>query len=219
MYKLAIFDMDGTILNSIEDIRDCCNMALADFGYPSHETEEYKYFVGNGARLLVKRAMPEDIRDDDAQLDRVLAAYTGYYDAHGNDKTGPYPGVVEALETLKANGVKLAVVSNKPNPSTRELAQLHFPGVFDIVYGERTGIPTKPAPDTVLEVMRRLDVAPCETAYFGDSSVDMLTGKNANAFTVGVLWGFRPKSELVENGADCTIDKVEQICDLVLGTD
>ena len=219
MYKLAIFDMDGTILNSLEDIKDCCNMALADFGYPTHELEPYKYFVGNGARMLVKRSMPEEVREDDAQVDRVLAVYTGYYAEHGNDKTGPYPGIVDALKKLKANGVRLAVVSNKPNPATRKLAQLHFPGIFDLVYGERPGIPTKPAPDTVLEVMREFGASGAETAYFGDSSVDMMTGKNAGAFTTGVLWGFRPKSELVENGADRTIDKVEQICDLVLKND
>lgn len=216
MYKLAIFDMDGTILDSLEDIVLCCNRALEDFGFPSHPREAYHYFIGNGARTLVQRSMPKEKQFDEALLDAVHARYTAYYKDHGNDHTCPYPGIVDILTKLKENGVRLGVVSNKPNAPTNELAELHFPGLFDLVFGERNGVPIKPAPNAIYEMMEHLDVTAGETIYFGDSGVDMETGVNAGLYTVGVLWGFRPKNELEENGANCTIDKVEQIADLIL---
>ena len=216
MYKLAVFDMDGTILNSIDDLADSCNHALAEFGYPAHEASEYFYFCGNGARMLVKRAMPESEREDDAQVDRVLATYSEWYNAHSAIKTAPYPGLVETLKRLKQNGVSLAVVSNKPDAATRSLAGLYFDGLFDVVFGQREGVPIKPAPDAVFEAMELLGVSPAETAYFGDSGVDISTGKNAGVFTTGVLWGFRPKSELESAGADRTIERPEEIADVVL---
>lgn len=217
MYKMAIFDMDGTILNSLEDIKDCCNMALADFGCPTHPLDPYKYFVGNGAKNLVRRAMPDDKKADDALFENIFKRYIEYYKVHGNDKTCPYDGIPETLQKLKDSGVILGVLSNKPHADTTNLAKLHFGDLFDIVYGERSGVPIKPAPDAIFEILEKFGVAPGEVAYFGDTSVDIETGINAGLYTVGVEWGFRPKAELVESGAHLTIDKTEAIADIVLG--
>lgn len=211
MKKLAIFDMDGTLLDTLEDLARSCNHTLEQFGYPLHDTQQYKAFVGNGARKLVERMLPADSRSP-RRVEEVLTAYRAYYAQHSTDCTKPYPGIEQAVQELRKAGVKLGIVSNKPHSDTVQLAALYFgEGTFDLVYGAMEGVPVKPDPTAVEKMMAVVGVTPEETAYFGDSGVDMLTGKAAGAWTVGVLWGFRTKEELESSGADSTIAKPEEI--------
>lgn len=198
-YRAAIFDMDGTILDTLEDLRDSVNAALRREGFPERTLEEVRSFVGNGAAKLVERAVPAGT--DAETTRRVLDFYRPYYEAHAQILTAPYPGVPEAMAALRAAGVRLAVVSNKPHPATAKLAARYFPGVFDAVIGARDGTAVKPAPDLLCEAMELLGVRPEETVYVGDSDVDVATAKNAGTDEIAVAWGFREEAFLREHGA------------------
>ena len=198
-YKAAIFDMDGTILDTLADLHASVNASLAWAGFPPRTLEEVRAFVGNGAAKLIERAVPAGT--DGETTARVLDYYKPYYRDHAQILTRPYPGVPEALAALKEAGIRLAVVSNKPDPTTTDLAARYFPEMFDAAIGVREGTAVKPAPDMLLSAMELLGVTADQTVYVGDSDVDIATAKNAGTACISVAWGFRDKAFLAEHGA------------------
>ena len=189
-----LFDMDGTVLNTIEDLADSVNASLAHYGYPERTLEEVRRFVGNGVRRLMRQAVPETATD--AQMEEVLRFYQTYYEEHCQIKTRPYDGIVEILQQL-CKRYPVAIVSNKPDGAVKILAAQYFPGVYAL--GESPACPRKPAPDMVFQAMKALEVDAC--IYVGDSEVDVLTAKNAQVPCLSVTWGFRDVPELEEAGA------------------
>ena len=208
--KAVIFDLDGTLLNTCEDIANAVNYALNKHGFPIHNTEMFKLFTGDGTDVMITRALPENNRDAET-LKKVREDYFEFYNAHSGECTQPYEGIPELLESLKKRGIKLAVTSNKIEFMTQSVINDYFGDIFDFVTGQCDGIPPKPNASMVFKAMKNLGVEPSECLYVGDTGVDAKTGKNAGIFTVGVLWGFREEQELIENGADATIDKPCQI--------
>ena len=186
-----IFDMDGTLLDTLEDLTDAVNVALEQYGYPQRTLEEMRYFVGNGAANMIRLAAPEGV-----DLQPVMDAFLKWYGPHCQDKTEPYEGIVEALEELKQT-YPLAVVSNKPDYAVKLMSEALFPGVYGV--GEKQGVPRKPAPDMLLSAMQQIGVDKC--IYVGDSDVDLTTARNAGVPCISVLWGFRTKQELQQAGA------------------
>lgn len=196
MKKLIVFDLDGTLLNTIADLAGATNYALHTCGYPTHDTDAYRYFVGNGINKLFERALPETERNEE-NIRRIRSLFIPYYNIHNADFSRPYPGITHVLETLQAQGCLLAVASNKYQEATSKLIRQYFPKQsFVRVFGQRDNIPSKPDPSVVFEIMKAAGVQPEDTAYIGDSCVDMQTGINAGAETIGVSWGFRPRAEL-----------------------
>lgn len=196
MKKLIIFDLDGTLLNTIDDLAHAANHALERGGYPQHEVETYPYYVGNGVGRLIERVLPADHRDE-ATVARTRAYFQEYYDRHLWDHTRPYPGIEDLLEDLAADGVRLAVASNKYQAATSALIARFFPRMpFDAVHGMRPGIPAKPDPSIVFNILGSTGVAKADALYVGDSGVDIETARRACLENVGVSWGFRPVSEL-----------------------
>ena len=216
-YKLAVFDMDGTVLDTLDDLADAMNAALRETGMPERTREEVRKFVGNGAGELIRRAAPEGA--DDEALSALGAAFRARYYAHCADKTRPYDGIPGLLSALRAAGMKTAVVSNKPDKAVAKLAEDYFPRAFDIAVGEREGVRRKPAPDAVLEVMKRLGAAAEETVYIGDSDVDCATAANAGTDFIGVCWGFRPREVLEESGAKVVCATADELLALILGSE
>ena len=212
-YNAAVFDMDGTILDTLEDLRDSVNASLRWAGFPERTTEEVRAFVGNGAARLIERAVPPGT--DAAVTRRVLDYYRPYYGEHAQIKTGPYPGMTEALAALKAGGVRLAVVSNKPDPTAKQLAAHYFPGLFEVTVGAVDGRAVKPAPDALLEAMAVLGVGPEETVYVGDSDVDIETAKNAGMPCISVAWGFRSEAFLRAHGAERVLLRCDELTELL----
>lgn len=211
MFRCYIFDLDGTLINSLEDLADASNWVLAESGLPTHPTEAYRYFVGNGAYKLAERMLPESMRDEQTVAE-YKARFDQRYNGHYLDKTKPYPGVSELLTHLKAKGVQLAVLSNKPNQFVQKICTEVFgEGFFDAVCGQRDGVSKKPAPDGVFEILKELGQKPEETLFIGDSNVDIQTAKNAGLHSAGVTWGFRGREELEEAGADYLVDEASQL--------
>ena len=211
MKKLAIFDLDGTLLNTIADLAAATNYALQQCGYPTHDTDAYRYFVGNGINKLFERALPEAERTPGNML-RIRSLFIPYYNIHNADFSRPYPGIGLLLQRLKGKGMTLAVASNKYQEATAKLINQYFPEVgFHPVYGQREGIPTKPDPSVVNEIIRETGVSAAETVYIGDSCVDMETGLNAGVTTIGVSWGFRPRAELEAYRPDWIADEPNDI--------
>lgn len=215
MYKLAVFDMDGTILDTLEDLKDSVNYALSECGYPQRTYDEVRSFVGNGIRKLIERAVPEGVSVSD--IDRVHEVFTGHYKVHCADKTKAYDGIKPLLEELRANGIKTAVVSNKADYGVQELCKEYFDGLFDYAVGEREGIRRKPAPDSVNEALRVLGVPKSEAVYIGDSDVDYETAVNAGLPCISVLWGFRDEEFLRSKGATLFVREPSEILNIVLG--
>ncbi len=215
MYKLAVFDMDGTILDTLEDLKDSVNYALSECGYPQRTYDEVRRFVGNGIRKLIERAVPEGVSVSD--IDRVHEVFTGHYKVHCADKTKAYDGIKPLLEELRANGVKTAVVSNKADYGVQELCKEYFDGLFDYAVGEREGIRRKPAPDSVNEALRVLGIPKNEAVYIGDSDVDYETAVNAGLPCISVLWGFRDEEFLRSKGASLFVREPSEILSIVLG--
>lgn len=214
MYKLAVFDMDGTILDTLEDLKDSTNFALEKCGYPVRTYDEVRRFVGNGIRKLIERAVPEGLTTE--QIDRVHEVFTEHYKVHCADKTKAYDGIKPLLEKLRASGVKTAVVSNKADYGVQELCKEYFDGLFDYAVGEREGIRRKPAPDAVNEALRVLGIDKSEAVYIGDSDVDFETAKNAELPCISVLWGFRDEEFLREKGATLFVRDPAEIYDIVM---
>lgn len=190
----VIFDLDGTLLDTLDDLWDGANHALAQFGCPSRTREEVRQFVGNGAELLIRRALPGRVDDPDPRV--VLSAFREYYNVHCQEKTRPYPGILEALQTLAAD-YPLAVVSNKPDAAVKSLCRGYFGGIYAL--GEKADCPRKPAPDMVHKAMAAIGVERC--IYVGDSEVDIATARNAQVPCLSVPWGFRDQEVLIGSGA------------------
>ena len=220
MIKACIFDMDGTVLDTIGTITYYVNKTLSAFGIPKISEDECKIFVGNGARVLIERALDaRGIKDGELVL-RVLSAYNEEYDKNPNYLTKPYDEIPELLSELKKRNIAVGIVSNKPDFLTRPLAKLFFGDLVDKSVGAKDGIPLKPCPDAVLSMLESFGASSSECVYVGDTSVDMKTGKNAGArLTVGVLWGFRKKEELLSGGADVLVNNPLQILDEVMKLD
>lgn len=207
MTKLVIFDLDGTLLNSLQDLAASTNYALRRHGYPTHELSAFRYFVGNGINKLLERALPEVERTEENML-KIREDFVAYYAEHKADFTAPYDGICELLKGLKRRGMLLAVASNKYHSATRELIQEYFgEGLFDFVYGQREGVPVKPDPAIVFDIMKEAGVSKNEILYVGDSGVDMQTAVNSGVASIGVTWGFRDREELLANGAQHIADE------------
>jgi phosphoglycolate phosphatase len=194
-----IFDLDGTLIDSIGDLASSCNYALRKYGMPEHSVEEVRMMVGNGVKKLMERATPDGLANP--LFDDVYACFRQYYMVHNLDTTRPYPGIMEALTTLKVRNKKMAVVSNKFYAATKEIVAHFFGNLIDVAIGERENIRKKPAPDTVVEAMRQLGVGREGCVYVGDSDVDIETARNIGIPCISVLWGFRSKEFLLEHGA------------------
>ena len=211
MKKLVIFDLDGTLLNTIADLANSTNYALKVLGYPIHEPDKYNFMVGNGINKLFERALPDGEKTEENVL-RVRQEFVPYYDQHNADKSRPYPGVTELLETLQTAGMQLAVASNKYQAATEKLIAHYFPNIkFTAVFGQREGIPVKPDPIIVKEILQIAKVQEEETLYVGDSGVDMQTAINAGVTSCGGTWGFRPRTELDSFHPDHIVDNAEEI--------
>lgn len=214
MKKLVIFDLDGTLLNTIADLANATNYALAKNGFQGHEENKYKYFVGNGADMLIQRALPEETSKE--VFNEVKKDFISQYTTHAAVYTAPYPGIVDTLEYLEEVGVKIAVASNKPHRETEKVVAHYFPDIrFQLIFGHRTGYNPKPDPQIVYDILNELKIEKKDTLYVGDSSVDMQTAKASGLFAVGCSWGFRTREELLENGADAIIDSPQELIPLV----
>ena len=214
-YKLAIFDLDGTILDTLEDLADAVNYGLRSMGYPERSIDEVRRFVGNGIALLMKRAVPEGTSDEDCE--KALGYFKEFYALHCEDKTGPYPGINDLLKELRAAGCKTAVVSNKIDSAVQTLINNQFPGCFDYALGEIPECRRKPAPDMCEKVLRELDIHKEDSVYIGDSDVDLETAANSGLPCIGVEWGFRGREFLKEHGAELIAATPEDIKKWVLG--
>lgn len=213
MKHAVIFDLDGTLLNTLGDLRAATNHALEVRGLPPHSMEEIRQFIGNGIRLLICRAMPEGTPE--AEIDAALDDFKAYYAAHIHDRTVPYDGIPQLLTALRKRGIKVAVLSNKIDSALQQLIEYFFPGKTDVVFGEHVGVPRKPDPTSCRMVMQQLGVQPEQVLYVGDSGTDMQTAKNAGLYAVGVTWGFRSKEVLLEYGADILVHRPEQILQIL----
>mgnify|MGYP004513652993 FL=1 len=208
-YSLAVFDLDGTVLDTLGDLAASTNFALGEYGLPARSVDEVRRFVGNGIRLLIERAVPENTAAE--TVDGVFEAFRAHYALHCADTTRAYDGIKRLLCDLRAAGIKTAVVSNKADFAVKELCRRYFEGLFDIAVGERENIRRKPAPDSVLEVMRSLSATPDETVYIGDSDVDIMTAKNSGTHCISVTWGFRDREFLLANGAYDLADTADEL--------
>lgn len=200
-YKLAIFDLDGTLLDTLDDLTDSVNYGLAALGLPPRSTKEIRSFIGNGSKMLISRSVPEGT-DEDTTL-AVFNTYSEYYKTHGDIKTKPYDGIMDMLHELKERGVRLALLSNKPDFAVQILNKRYFDGIFDFAAGERAGIPRKPAPDAILALLEEFKISAAETVYIGDSDVDIEVAKNASMNCISVCWGFQDRTHLEKCGAKC----------------
>ncbi|MBQ8889345.1 MAG: HAD family hydrolase [Bacteroidaceae bacterium] len=211
MKKLIIFDLDGTLLNTIADLAMATNHALQQLGYPTHDTDTYRFFVGNGINKLLERSLPEAEKNE-ANVMRLRSHFLPFYDKHNADLSTPYPGIPELLQTLQLKGMKIAVASNKYQSATVKLILHYFPNIqFVEVLGQREGIAVKPDPSIVFDILRKAEVDKEEVLYVGDSNVDMQTALNAGVDAVGVSWGFRPRTELEAFHPLAVIDKADEL--------
>ncbi|PHV71679.1 phosphoglycolate phosphatase [Sporanaerobium hydrogeniformans] len=210
MYTLALFDLDGTLLNTLEDLADATNVALREHGFKEHPIEAYKTYVGNGVYKLVERALPPESRQEEIIL-KVKASFDAYYGIHSQDKTKPYEGILPLLKKLKENEVSCAVITNKPHAYAVELVNDVFGDLIACTYGQRQGIPTKPDPTGVLDCIEYLKIPKNQCVYIGDSNVDIETAARAELPSIGVLWGFRTKKELLEAGAKALVASPKEL--------
>jgi phosphoglycolate phosphatase len=204
MTDTILFDLDGTLLNTLEDIADGVNYALRNLNFPERSLDEIKYFIGNGVVKLIDRAVPSGTTEEDKAA--CLALNKEYYSAHVNLKTQPYEGILPLLKALKEKGYKVAVISNKYDSAVKDLCKLYFSDYVTVAVGNRAGVPTKPAPDCVYTALEELGSTLEQAVFVGDSDVDVLTGHNAGLKCIGVSWGFRGREFLEKEGADIVID-------------
>ncbi len=215
MIKACIFDMDGTVVNTINSIAYFANSALNAAGLPSIDVEEYKYMVGNGAKTLVER-MISKVGADSSLFEKVYTKYTKDYDGDFLYLTEPYDGIMDMLKAIKEKGIVTTILSNKPHVTALKVSNALFSnGLIDVCYGARDGIALKPDPSGVLEILNELGLKKEECIYIGDTSTDMKTGKSAGLYTVGVLWGFRKRDELEENGADVIMSHPSELINII----
>jgi len=214
-FKAVLFDLDGTLLNTVEDLGDSMNRVLSRAGFPIHDIETYKYFVGWGIEKLVYLALPENQRDD-ATIAKYVANMRAEYSKHWADKTRPYDGIPELLDALTARGIKMAVLSNKPDDSTRKSTAKLLPNWrFEIVIGAREGVPKKPNPKAAFEIVKIIKIPPENFLYLGDTDIDMETATKAGMYPVGALWGFREADELKKGGAKRLISHPMELLELL----
>lgn len=216
MYRTVIFDLDGTLLDTIDDLANAGNWVCRNNGWPQHSIAEYKAMVGHGIPNLVKSFSPAENRSPLLTMN-TLAQFTEYYGKHNLDKTAPYLGILAMLRRLKDAGVSMAVYSNKADDFSQALVAHFFPGMFRHVQGKVDGVPVKPDPTGMIRVLARMGASAEEALYVGDSDVDMNTGHNAGVETCGVTWGFRTRETLIEAGADSLADTVEELERKILG--
>ena len=215
MKKLVIFDLDGTLLDTIADLAESANHALKQLGYPTRDVETIRTFVGNGVNKLLFRALPDEKKTEENMM-RMRTHFVPYYDAHNADLSAPYPGIVALLEELQAKGLRMAVASNKYQEATVKLVKHYFPMIdFVEVLGQREGINVKPDPTIVFDILKKAGVSKEETLYVGDSGVDMQTAINAGVDAIGVTWGFRPRTELEDFHPMGLIDQAEELLGFV----
>jgi phosphoglycolate phosphatase len=205
--KAVLFDLDGTLLNTLEDIANSANSALIRHGLPANEVDAYRYFIGDGVTMLISRALPAEKRDSDI-IAKCVKAFREDYSRNWNVKTSPYDGVPELLDALAAKHIKMAILSNKPHDFTKRCVSELLPNHnFEMILGQRNAIPMKPDPAGALQIADRLGIMPSQFLYLGDSAIDMETAIRAGMFPVGALWGFRPLEELQEHGAQAVIER------------
>jgi len=213
-YKAAIFDLDGTLLNTLDDLCDAVNATMEHYGYPRRTLAEVRAAVGNGVERLIALSLPDGL--DTPDFDEIAAYYRSYYAAHSEVKTAPYDGVLDLIDRLESAGIRTAVVSNKPNGSTVKLCAKYFPRI-SVVGGEREadGVRRKPYPDMVYRAVEEMGLTPSDCVYIGDSEVDVLTAKNASMNCITVLWGFRDRDELEREGAVCFAVSADEVFRLI----
>ena len=208
-FETYVFDLDGTLLETLKDLAASTNFALRQYDMPEHSIEDVRMFVGNGVKKLMERAIPNGL--DNPKFEEVYATFRQHYLNHNLDTTKPYDGIPELLRELKGRGKKLAIVSNKFYAATQDLARHFFPDTIEVAIGERENIKKKPAPDTVVEALRQLGVSKEGAVYIGDSDVDIMTARNSGLPSASVLWGFRDKEFLLEHGATFFAEKPDDL--------
>ena len=208
-YKLAIFDMDGTILSTLDDLANGVDYALSENGLPARSKQETRAALGRGVRFLIEQSVPAGLSD--AEISKVEEDFLKYYKVHSMDNTRPYDGIVELIKEVRASGVKTAVVSNKIDSAVKELCANFFEGAFDVAYGERIGIPRKPDPKPINAIIDEFGLSKNEVVYIGDSEVDLLTANNAKIDHIIVTWGFRDRAFLEQNGAKNLVESMEEL--------
>ena len=213
-YKAVLFDMDGTVLNTLGDLAAAVNHTLREFSMPERSIAEVAAALGNGAAYLIAHTVPAGTPKE--LTDKVLAAYAPYYDAHCDILTGPYDGIVPLMQKLRERGVKLAVISNKQDTAVKPLAEKYFPGLLEIAVGESAEVRRKPNPDAVLAALRHIGVERGDAIYVGDTEVDLQTARNAGMECASVDWGFRTREQLVEIGAEHIFDTVQELEEYLL---
>lgn len=212
-YETVIFDLDGTLLNTLEDLRDGVNFVMRQNGYPERTLEEVRHFVGNGIRKLMERAVPSDVTEEN--FERVFEEFRTYYTAHCQQRTCAYDGIMELLERLQKLGIALAIVSNKNHAAVCELNDIYFKDYIPVAIGQKDGIRKKPAPDTVLQALKELGKVKETALYVGDSEVDFQTAENTGMDCVLVTWGFRTVQELSEFQPKAFISKPEELLPII----
>lgn len=214
MKKLCVFDLDGTLVNSIEDIAFAANRGLRIMGLPEHPAERFYTFVGDGMRKLCERALPNDCKD---RVDELVDIYDKYYAEHCCVLTKPYDGVIDVIDKIKSLGMKVAVLSNKPHGQTMNVVNTIFgEDYFDLVFGQSQGFPVKPNPKSLLYVIDKLGADISDTVNIGDSDVDIILGKNAGIDSIGVSWGFRSRDELISAGAEAIANTMDDLLEYLL---
>ena len=214
-YKLIVFDLDGTLINSVADLASATNYALAYYGLPQHPVDSYRYFVGNGVNILFLRALPESKRTEE-WVSKMREIMLPYYAEHCIDLTKPYPKIIDLLQEIELCGIKMAVASNKYQAATTPMVKHFFPTTpFVATLGQREGVPTKPDPTIVEDILKIACVDKSKVLYVGDTAVDMQTGRNSGLTTVGVTWGFRPRAELESEAPDFIVDTVDELRQII----
>ena len=215
LINTVIFDMDGTVLYTLDDLKTATNVILRQYGYPERSLDEVRQFVGNGIRKTIERAVPADVAENQELIDLMFTDFQKYYDVHCLDETRPYDGILELMDTLKAKGYKMAIVSNKVDTAVKELNQHFFGDRVPVAIGEKPGVKKKPAPDTVFAALEELGSTKEESVYIGDSDVDFNTALNSDMPCISVLWGFRDRDFLERMGASTFAQKPEDILGLL----
>ena len=213
-YEAVIFDLDGTLTDTLGDLKNSVNFAMRQFGFPERTLDEVRSFVGNGVRRLICLSVPENTDEETAE--RCLSVFKEHYKNNSLVETKPYDGIISMLETLKNQGIKTAVVTNKMHEAAEEIVRIFFGNLIDITLGQVDGVAQKPQPDGIYRVLKKLGVSKEKAVYVGDSEVDCITAKNAGILCIGVTWGFRDESVLIENGADFIADSAEAIIGYIM---
>ena len=215
MFTHVIFDLDGTLMDTLEDLADATNWVCEQHGWPTHPLEAYKYFVGNGASKLLERAIPYEVEWTQELHTQVLEEFTLRYTAHKADKTRVYPGMPELLKRLREEGIPTAVLTNKPHWAAIPVVEQYLPGLLTTVQGALPDMPTKPDPTLLHRLMEGIGAKPETTLFVGDSNVDIRTAKNGGLTSCGVLWGFRTREELLGEGADHLASTADELADVI----